>query len=76
MGLVALLKSQAKAAAAAKAPPRMRRALTLLRTVSRQLLSTIRRQGWKQDADQAEDLEGDNRLVPGTSCQVQAGRVM
>jgi hypothetical protein len=76
MGLVASLKSQAKAAAAAKAPPRMRRALKLLRKVLGQLLSTICRQRPKQEADQADDLEGDDRFVPGSSCQMQAGIVM
>jgi hypothetical protein len=76
MGLAASLKSQAKAAAVDKAVLRKRRSLTMLLKMSEQLLSTIRRQGAKQEAEQAEDLEGNNRLVPGTSCQVQAGRVM
>ena len=74
MGLAASLKSQAKAAAAVgKAPPRKSRTLALLRNVSWQLWSTISRQGAKQETDQAEDIEEDDRLVPGASCQVQAG---
>ena len=74
-GLVASLKSQARAAAAAKALRHKSSTLAVLRKVSGQLLSTMRRQGPQQEADQAGNQEDEDRLVlPGACCQVQALR--
>ena len=69
-GLVASLKSQARAAAEVKASPR-KSTLKTLRKVSGHLLSTMGGQGPQQEADQAGDQE-DRLVLFGACCQVQA----